>query len=66
LAELTEKNFKILSIDGGGIRGVVPAHIIQLMNSKFGITPAKHFDLIAGTSTGVEFFVRSGRCSLRG
>lgn len=50
--EGTEKNFKILAIDGGGIRGVVPAHIIQLMHSKFGVTPAKHFDLIAGTSTG--------------
>lgn len=47
-----EKTFKILAIDGGGIRGVVPAHIIQLMHSKFGINPAKHFDLIAGTSTG--------------
>lgn len=46
------KTFKILAIDGGGIRGVVPAHIIQLMHSKFGVTPAKHFNLIAGTSTG--------------
>lgn len=52
MAEGIEQNFKILAIDGGGIRGVVPAHIIQLMNSKFGVTPAKHFDLIAGTSTG--------------
>lgn len=52
MAEGTEQNFKILAIDGGGIRGVVPAHIIQLMYSKFGVTPAKHFDLIAGTSTG--------------
>jgi patatin-like phospholipase/acyl hydrolase len=52
LAERIEQNFKILAIDGGGIRGVVPAHIIQLMNSKFGVSSAKHFDLIAGTSTG--------------
>lgn len=52
MTEATEQNFKILAIDGGGIRGVVPAHIIQLMHSKFGVTPAKHFDLIAGTSTG--------------
>ncbi|MCC7403304.1 MAG: patatin-like phospholipase family protein [Bdellovibrionales bacterium] len=44
--------FKILAIDGGGIRGVVPAHIIQLMHARFGVIPAKHFDLIAGTSTG--------------
>ena len=50
--EGTEDSFKILAVDGGGIRGVVPAHIIQLMHSKFGIIPAKHFDLIAGTSTG--------------
>lgn len=52
MAEGTEQSFKILAIDGGGIRGVVPAHIIQLMHSKFGVTPARHFDLIAGTSTG--------------
>lgn len=52
MAEGIEQNFKILAIDGGGIRGVVPAHIINLMHSKFGVTPAKHFDLIAGTSTG--------------
>lgn len=52
MTEGIEQNFKILAIDGGGIRGVVPAHIINLMHSKFAVTPAKHFDLIAGTSTG--------------
>lgn len=47
-----ENTFRILAIDGGGIRGIVPAHIVQRMYSEFGIIPAKKFDMIAGTSTG--------------
>lgn len=31
---------------------MVPAHIIYRIYSSFGVTPAKHFDMIAGTSTG--------------
>ena len=44
--------YKILSIDGGGIRGVVPAHILSRISKKLGIDIADHFDMIAGTSTG--------------
>ena len=52
------KKFKILSIDGGGIRGVYPAHFLelveaQLANREEGKTQIyQHFDLITGTSTG--------------
>lgn len=44
--------FKILSIDGGGIRGVYPAHILKCFEEKLGINFLESFDMIAGTSTG--------------
>lgn len=48
-----DKIFKILSIDGGGIRGVYPAHILFCMKNRLGnINISQHFDMIAGTSTG--------------
>lgn len=44
--------FRILSIDGGGVRGIVPAHFLALLTSN--VTPKlwQTFDLIVGTSTG--------------
>jgi patatin-like phospholipase/acyl hydrolase len=52
-----KKKVRILSIDGGGIRGIIPATIIKyaeeyLQKKRHGTTIADHFDLIAGTSTG--------------
>lgn len=53
-----KKSVNVLSIDGGGIRGVLPAQILTYVEEKlteiYG-KPTKlsdHFDLIAGTSTG--------------
>lgn len=46
------KKFKILSIDGGGFRGVYSAHILKRIESEFDINWLDEFDLIAGTSTG--------------
>ncbi|MEQ8712331.1 MAG: patatin-like phospholipase family protein [Cyclobacteriaceae bacterium] len=46
------QKFRILSIDGGGIRGIIPGQIMAEIEREFGIIPADHFDLIAGTSTG--------------
>ncbi len=42
----------ILSIDGGGIRGIVPATFLVEIEKRTGIPVYKLFDLIAGTSTG--------------
>lgn len=43
----------ILSLDGGGIRGVIEARILSHLESQVTGKPlAKTFDLIAGTSTG--------------
>ncbi len=43
---------KILSIDGGGIRGIIPASILSEIELITGKPIARIFDLIAGTSTG--------------
>ena len=42
----------ILSIDGGGVRGVIPATLLQEIERKTGKRIDETFDLIAGTSTG--------------
>jgi len=44
--------FHILSIDGGGFRGVYAAHILRRMEEEFHTDWSKSFDLMAGTSTG--------------
>jgi patatin-like phospholipase/acyl hydrolase len=46
--------FRILSIDGGGIRGILPAAILTELEDKYtgGQAAGDYFDLIAGTSTG--------------
>lgn len=44
--------FRILSIDGGGIRGVYPSHFLALFSREFGADLTSVFDMIVGTSTG--------------
>lgn len=44
--------FKVLSIDGGGIRGVIPAVLLEHIEEKTKKSVADLFDLIVGTSTG--------------
>jgi patatin-like phospholipase/acyl hydrolase len=43
---------RILSIDGGGIRGLIPALVLAEIEARTGKPIAESFDLIAGTSTG--------------
>jgi patatin-like phospholipase/acyl hydrolase len=43
---------KILSIDGGGIRGIIPALVLAELEQKTGKPTSEIFDLVAGTSTG--------------
>ena len=68
--------FQILSLDGGGIKGIFSAAILSYLEDDFNINITDHFDLIAGTSTGgiialglatgmrpheiVEFYVKRG------
>jgi patatin-like phospholipase/acyl hydrolase len=44
--------FKILSLDGGGIRGVFPAAFLAKLEEHLDAPVGSYFDLIAGTSTG--------------
>lgn len=48
------KPFRILSIDGGGICGILPASVLAELEGRYlgGASVARHFDMIAGTSTG--------------
>lgn len=49
-----DKLFKILSIDGGGIKGVFPAAYLAEIERLYlnGESIANYFDMVAGTSTG--------------
>jgi patatin-like phospholipase/acyl hydrolase len=51
--------FRVLSIDGGGLRGIIPGQIVVALENKLKLRDnnpdakiADYFDLIAGTSTG--------------
>lgn len=71
------KSFQILSLDGGGIKGLFSAAILAFLEKDHDITITDHFDLIVGTSTGgiialglgkglrpceiVSFFIEDGR-----
>ena len=43
---------RVLSIDGGGIRGLIPALVLAEIERRSGRRVFELFDLIAGTSTG--------------
>src|SRR3954451_12307281 len=43
---------RVLSIDGGGIRGLIPAMVLAEVERRTGRRIHELFDLIAGTSTG--------------
>lgn len=43
---------RVLSIDGGGIRGIIPALVLADLERRTGRPVADTFDLVAGTSTG--------------
>jgi predicted acylesterase/phospholipase RssA len=43
---------KILTIDGGGIRGLIPARVLEEIERRCEKPAGELFDLVAGTSTG--------------
>ncbi|HLZ99023.1 MAG TPA: patatin-like phospholipase family protein [Steroidobacteraceae bacterium] len=43
---------RILAIEGGGVRGVIPAHILAMIEERTHKAISAQFDLIVGTSTG--------------
>jgi patatin-like phospholipase/acyl hydrolase len=50
--QIMPKLVKVLSNDGGGIRGIVPASVLAEIERRTKRPVAKLFDLVAGTSTG--------------
>lgn len=50
----TGRPFRILSIDGGGIKGLFPTSVLTAFERNLlgGRSAGEHFDLITGTSTG--------------
>ena len=71
-----QDRFQILSLDGGGIKGIFTAAMLAAIEEDLEIKVTDHFDLIAGTSTGgivalglglglrpkeiVEFYLKEG------
>lgn len=49
---MTSPPFQILSLDGGGIKGLFSAAILAAVEEDLGTSIVDHFDLITGTSTG--------------
>src|SRR5437762_1563102 len=50
----SDRPFRILSIDGGGICGILPAAVLAELERRFlnGYSISQYFDMVAGTSTG--------------
>ncbi|WP_295458764.1 patatin-like phospholipase family protein [uncultured Thiodictyon sp.] len=44
--------FRILSLDGGGIKGAFAASVLAELEQVTGQSAVDHFDLVTGTSTG--------------
>lgn len=49
---MSDAPFRVLALDGGGIRGVLPAVLLGELEARTGRATADLFDLIVGTSTG--------------
>lgn len=52
LVSSDHKPFYILSIDGGGFRGLFSAHLLKRIEEEWGINWTEQFHMLAGTSTG--------------
>jgi patatin-like phospholipase/acyl hydrolase len=51
-AEPASERFNVLSLDGGGLKGVYAAAVLAMLEEDYRIRVIDHVDLIAGTSTG--------------
>ncbi len=46
------RKLRVLALDGGGVRGVIPAVVLAEIERVAGRPLVELFDLVAGTSTG--------------
>jgi predicted acylesterase/phospholipase RssA len=49
---LASRPFRVLALDGGGVRGAFSAAVLAALERETGRSCVEHFDLIVGTSTG--------------
>lgn len=49
---MSKRIFSVLTIDGGGVKGVISARLLQEVEERTGKPVSELFDLIAGSSTG--------------
>jgi len=49
---MSEGRYRVLALDGGGIRGLIPAQVLKEIETHMGRPISEMFNLIAGTSTG--------------
>lgn len=47
-----EQIIRVLSIDGGGVKGILPLHVLKALEEQSGVPANELFDLMVGTSTG--------------
>ena len=47
-----ERPRRILAVDGGGVRGIIPASVLASLERATGTLARDQFDFVAGTSTG--------------
>lgn len=59
-----EGEFRILALDGGGIKGLFSAAVLASLEQDLGVSIEDHFDLITGTSTGGIIALALG-CNIR-
>lgn len=49
---MTRSRYSLLTIDGGGIRGAIPARVLEEIETRMQRPVCELFDMVAGTSTG--------------
>ncbi|KAF8071587.1 acyl transferase/acyl hydrolase/lysophospholipase [Lyophyllum atratum] len=63
-----EPPLRLLSLDGGGVRGISSLYILQAIMAKLSsdpnVKPCKYFDMVAGTSTGGLIAIMLGRLQM--
>ena len=50
--ESKKRVFTVLAIDGGGVKGIIPARLLQAIEEKTGKPISELFDMVGGNSTG--------------
>jgi patatin-like phospholipase/acyl hydrolase len=48
---MTTDSYRVLALDGGGVRGLIPAQVLAEIETHMGRPISAMFDLVAGTST---------------